>query len=106
MLIHFSGPITVTGVDYSAQLIRLEALLQQLLHEVEHIMAHLDPLIAKVTKIETATDSILELVHGMAEQLREHMNEPAVIEELANRLDAKAEAIAAAVLANTPTAPQ
>ena len=65
----------------------------------------LDALTAEVADIETQSDSIIALVNGLAVQLAAAKEDPAAIQALADSLKAKAAAIAAAVVANTPVAP-
>ena len=65
----------------------------------------LDALTAEVADIETQSDSIIALVNGLAAQLAAAKEDPAAIQSLADSLKAKAAAIAAAVVANTPVAP-
>jgi len=65
----------------------------------------LDALTAEVADIETQSDSIIALVNGLAAQLAASKEDPAAIQALADSLKAKAAAIAAAVVANTPVAP-
>ena len=94
------------GEDQLCKLDRKIDKLLKLLGEI--IMPHLDEITAKVTKIEGASDSIIQLVTDLADEIRHNAGDAAALADLANRLDAKAEAIAAAVVANpdpTPNVP-
>lgn len=65
--------------------------------------AELDRLTAEVAQTSTAVDSVLALVEGLAQQIRDLSGNPAALNALADELDAKQAAIAAAVTANTTT---
>jgi hypothetical protein len=56
-----------------------------------------------VTEIGTTVDSAVTLITGLAQQIRDLQNDPVALAALANSLDAKANELAAAVAANTPT---
>lgn len=62
----------------------------------------LDDLTASVKRSKTVSDSIVTLVQGLAQQLRDAASDPAAIEALAAELDAKTGAVSDAVTANTP----
>ena len=64
--------------------------------------AELDRLTTEVEETKTAVDSVLALVTGLADQIRALKDDPVRLEALADELDAKQQAIAAAVAANTP----
>lgn len=65
----------------------------------------LERLESEVAEIETVADSAIALIGGLSAQLRDHADDPARIRALADSLDAKGIALAAAVAANTPAAP-
>lgn len=71
---------------------------------VKVMSAALDRITEEVEQTKTAVDSVLQLVSGMAEQIRELKDDPAALEALANELDAKQQEIADAVSANTEEA--
>lgn len=76
------------------------------LHKEMHIMtAALDRLKTEVTESRSATDSVLALVAGLAQQIRDNINDEAALTALADDLDAQQTSIANAVTANTPTPP-
>lgn len=61
----------------------------------------LDRLTTEVEETKTAVDSVLALVTGLADQIRALKDDPAKLAALADELDAKQQAIAAAVTENT-----
>lgn len=65
----------------------------------------LDNLIEKVTDIETKADSLITLVNGLAQLLRDSAGNPAAINAIADRLSAQSAEIQAAIDANTPPTP-
>lgn len=76
-----------------------------LIKEMKKMSAALDKLTAEVEETKTAVDSVLQLVEGLAQQIRDLKDDPAKLLQLADELDAKQAAIAAAVAANTPAEP-
>jgi uncharacterized protein YoxC len=80
-------------------------LMHKILERVIHMSAELDRLTAEVSETSTAVDSIIALVEGLAQQIRDNVSDPAALTKLADELDAKQQAIAAAVSANTPQQP-
>lgn len=71
---------------------------------VKVMSAALDRITEEVEQTKTAVDSVLQLVSGMAEQIRELKDDPEALVRLANELDAKQQEIADAVSANTEEA--
>ncbi len=65
----------------------------------------LDRLTREVSENRDAVDSLVELITGLAQQIRDNATDQAALEELANSLDAQQDTIAAAVSANTSAAP-
>lgn len=63
----------------------------------------LDKLSQEVTQTTTVIDSAITLINGLSQQIRESVDDPAKLLDLANQLDAKQVALAEAVAANTPT---
>lgn len=87
----------------SLELSRLTLLVTQSFERIETMSAALDRITQEVAETKTAVDSVLTLVSGMAQQIRDLKDDPAALELLANDLDAKQAEIAAAVSANTPS---
>ena len=67
--------------------------------------AAMDRLTSEVAETSTAVDSILTLVEGLAQQIRDNAADPVALNKLADELDAKQQKIADAVAANTPAPP-
>ncbi len=80
-----------------------EWLLQPIIRELRIMSAELDRLTAEVAESRTAVDSVLALVAGLAQQIRDNATDPAALTALADSLDQQQADIAAAVTANTPT---
>jgi hypothetical protein len=74
--------------------------------EMENMTQALDDLRAKVEANSSVIDSAVTLINTLAEEIRNNIDDSDALEELASGLDAKSQALAAAVAANTPsTAP-
>jgi hypothetical protein len=68
------------------------------------IMAgELQRLQTEVAEMAGVVDSAIVLINGLAQQIRDLATNPAALNAMADDLDAKAGALAAAVAANTPT---
>lgn len=65
----------------------------------------LDRLKQEVAENNTLTGSVITLLENLSQQIRDNAEDPAALNALANDLDAQNAALAAAVEANTPTAP-
>jgi hypothetical protein len=76
-----------------------------LIERLNAMSAALDRLTAEVGETATAVDSVLALVTGLADQIRALKEDPVKLAALADELEAKQAAIAAAVAANTPEPP-
>jgi hypothetical protein len=57
----------------------------------------------EVEEMSSVVDSAITLINGLAQQIRDLMNDPAALAALADSLDSKAGELAAAVVANSPT---
>lgn len=79
----------------------------ELLHDIKEgnitMSAELDRLTTEVAETKTAVASVLALVEGLAQQIRDNATDPVALNKLADDLDAAQQDIAAAVTANTPT---
>lgn len=69
--------------------------------EMKKMSAELDRLTAEVSQTGTVVDSAIALIQGLADQIRQLQTDPAALAKLADDLDAKTNALAAAVEANT-----
>ena len=83
--------------------------LHELMHQIKErlitMSAALDRLTQEVSETKDAVASVLALVQGLADQIRNNSDDPAALEKLADDLDAAQQEIAAAVAANTPAQP-
>lgn len=62
-----------------------------------------DKVESEVTELTTVVDSAVALINGLSQQIRDTAGSAAKANALADALDAKANELAAAVAANTPT---
>jgi len=76
--------------------------LDQITDKENEMSEELDLLTVEVAEIGDVVDSAIVLLNGLAQQLLDIRDDPAAIEALALELDAKANELAAAVVANTP----
>jgi hypothetical protein len=79
--------------------------LDQILGGNIEMTQELDTLTIEVAEIKTEIDSAIALLNGLSAILLEIQDDPAAIAALAIELDTKANELAAAVVANTPTQP-
>lgn len=64
--------------------------------------AALDRLTLEVSENASAVDSAITLITNLAEQIRDALGDEDALNALADDLDAKSQALASAVAANTP----
>lgn len=64
--------------------------------------AELARLTAEVTELEAVGSSVVTFIEGLAQIIRDNQTNPAELSALADRLDSQANAISAAITANTP----
>lgn len=88
---------------------RLDALLDQtglILDRQELIMASMDDLKAAVSRNTNVDDSVLALLQGISQQLKDAQaaNDPQAIADVIAQLDANTQKMTDAVTANTPAA--
>ena len=77
----------------------------RILERIDTMSAELDRLTASVAKLTTAEKSLVALVAGLAELIRNNASDPAALNKLADDIDADSKEITDAVAANTPAAP-
>lgn len=75
------------------------------LKEISKMAGELERLTAEVAENTEVIASAVTLIEGLAEEIRNNAANPAKLNELADKLDAQSNALAAAVTANTPTPP-
>lgn len=90
----------------AAQLDRIEKMLKEVLQKEKLVMADLSALTAEVQENSDVVASAVTLLGGLSQQIRDLATDPAALQELADTLDASTQALADAVAANTPDAPQ
>lgn len=76
------------------------------LEDTETIMATMDELKAAVTRNTSVDDSVLALLQGISQQLKDAQaaNDPQAITDVIAQLDANTQKMTDAVTANTPSA--
>jgi hypothetical protein len=79
-------------------------LVKQLMKEEKIMALALEALQAAVEKNGEVEASAITLIQGIAQQLKDAQTDPAAIAALSDKLTAQADALAAAVVANTPAA--
>ena len=80
--------------------------LDEILRGERKMSAELDALAAQVEQNTTVEESAVTLIQGLAAQIAAAANDPAAIAALSAKLQSSATALAAAIAANTPAAPQ
>ena len=92
---------------YVEQLARIESKLDALALKQETDMSALDDSIAALgTQVKANTDaeaSAVQLIKDLADLIEANATDPAAVNELATKLKASADALAAAITANTPS---
>lgn len=81
------------------------SLLSQIKKGEEHMTVELDALKAQVAHNTDVELSAVVLIKGLADQIAASHDDPAALVELTSKLHDSAEALAAALVANTPAAP-
>lgn len=99
---HYDAP---DNAEVLAAINRLESRIVGLGIGVEAMSLDLSALEAEVSQNTDAVASASSLLTTLAQELRDSAGDPAAVAALADRLDQNNAALAAAVLANTPTAP-
>jgi len=95
----------ISNLELKQMLEHQHFLQHRILERIDTMSAAMDRLTSEVAENSTAVDSVLALVEGLAQQIRDNAEDPAKLNALADELDAKQQAIAAAVAANTPAPP-
>ena len=71
----------------------------------QKLMADLSKLTAATERETSVVTSAITLITGLAAEIAAAKNDPAEIDAIANKMNASADALAAAVAANTPAEP-
>lgn len=87
-------------------------MLHKVVHDLKELVemanAELDRAVASVEKLESAVDGMVSLLNTLSQLIRDagdSSNVKAALTKLADDVDAKAQAAAEAIAANTPAAP-
>lgn len=96
--------VKIDKIEYhnDADLSEVKNLLHKILNNQRYIMATLQDLQAAVAAEDTVIDSAITLINGLAAQIAALQPDQAAIDALAADVKAKADALSAAVTANTP----
>lgn len=81
---------------------KIQAIQEALLKGQTNMSKELDDLTTAVTKQTSVVGSAVTLIQSLAQQIIEAKNDPVAIEALAEQFNSSADALAAAVAANTP----
>ena len=84
---------------------RVESLIAVLTLKQEQTMADLTVLTAEVARNTTVDESAITLLNGLAAQIEANKTDPVALQALADTMKGSSDALAAAVVANTPSAP-
>lgn len=84
---------------------RMENALAILIMRSEEMSVEMDRLHASVARNTEVSASIVVLVEGLAQQIRDNAEDPDKLRALADEIDASSQREADAVVANTPTPP-
>ena len=77
-------------------------LLRRILRKVGKMAGELERVQSEVTEISGTVDSAVALLEKLAQLIRDNAGDPAALNKIADDLDAKGNALAAAVVANDP----
>lgn len=86
----------------------LEHMHQHMLHierRIKRMANELERVQTEVTEISGTVDSAVALLEKLAQLIRDNAGNPAALNKIADDLDAKGNALAAAVVANDPDTP-
>lgn len=80
-------------------------LLHNLIERVIQMAGELERVQTEVTEISGTVDSAVALLNKLAQLIRDNAGNPAALNKIADDLDSKGNALAAAVVANDPDVP-
>ena len=89
----------------TAKLDAVLALLNQVILKEIQMAGELDALTAEVTRNTEVDQSAITLLNGLAAQIEALKTDPVKLQALADNLRGSSDALASAVVANTPAAP-
>lgn len=82
---------------------KLDLILKALNQDFTHMTQAIDNLQAQLTAMEDAEQSAITLLQTLSQELAANASDPVAIQNIANKLQADAAKLAAAVVANSPT---
>lgn len=82
---------------------KLQTKTDRILNKMEKLMAKIDDLQAAVGENHSAEDSVITLLRGIAQMLKDAQGDPAKLDEVIASIRASTDKLAAAVVENTPT---
>lgn len=97
--------LNIGSATVDAQITEILKLLRQILKKEALVALDLSTITADIQSNSDAVDSAVELLTTLASEIAANANDPAAISALAAQLEAKTQALADAVVANTPAAP-
>jgi ABC-type transporter Mla subunit MlaD len=83
-------------------LVRIEAKLDRILERMGTVTPQLERLTREVAETKNVTESVVTLIGGLAQQIRDNANDAAALTALADELDANEQRLTGAVTENTP----
>ena len=89
--------------DLKADIAFIKETLSTLVAQGALMAGELQRLQSEVQEMAGVVDSAVVLITGLSQQIRDLAQDPAALTALADSLDSKANELAAAVVANTPT---
>jgi len=101
--LHLHFP-SITDASKVVDLTCVLATFTDLKKEIQDMSAEMTNLVAKVNSLKTADASIIALLNGIAQQIRDNVDDKAAMLQLANDVDGETAAVTAAINANTPPA--
>lgn len=90
--------------DFDEALVRMKRIETLIVKNQEKIMGKMEDLEAAVERNTSVDDSVVTLLNGIAQQLRDAQGDPAKIDAVIAKLDANTQKMSDAVIANTPSA--
>jgi chromosome segregation ATPase len=88
---------------FTDQLVQMNRRLTRIEGKLTSMSAELDKLTADVQRTTDVEDSAIKLLQGLSTQIASLKNDPAALQQLSQQLNSKADDLAAAIVANTPS---
>lgn len=94
--------IEVHHIHHSAHEAEILALLTRIDQRITQMSSDLTRITTEVSEMSSVVDSAVALLGDLSQRIRDNASDPVALNALADTLDAKSNALAAAVAANTP----